>query len=444
MTQQDNYLRLSLESIKVPRDERQRRIIDPGNLLESVKRWGVLNPIIITEDFTLVAGERRLEASRQLGLEDIPCRLLSSLDAAERQIIELEENVKRSSLPWRDEVRAVGKIHESYIQEAQAAGEEWTQVKTARAIGMPTSYMTETLRVFRDIDSSKIATCIGIRQAYNMLSRVDERMLADAMSDIMEAGEEVFGSSGSDKGTPNAEAETGLMDLDLETLATLPSIPNTPKSPGKSAGISTLAPIARPLAAPPPRPESILHANFLEWASNYTGPTFNFIHCDFPYGVNVFAGAMGSGSGLTAQRGGKAALDELTEELYNDSPDTYWALLDCLCANLDKLMAPSAHLMFWFSMKYYHETLQRFRLLAPSLIFNPFPLIWLKSDNRGILPDARRSPRQIYETCFIASRDDRLIARSVSNGYSAPTDKTHHISTKPRAGSSPLHGHVCR
>jgi hypothetical protein len=31
----------------------------------------------------------------------------------------------------------------------------------------------------------------------------------------------------------------------------------------------------------------IITADFTEWAPTYTGPKFNFIHCDFPYGINT-------------------------------------------------------------------------------------------------------------------------------------------------------------
>jgi DNA modification methylase len=85
--------------------------------------------------------------------------------------------------------------------------------------------------------------------------------------------------------------------------------------------------------------------------------------------------------------------------------------------------------MFWFSMDYYQETITQ--LEAMGWWVNPFPLIWHKSDNMGILPDPTRGPRRIYETCLIASRGDRKIVRAVSNVVSHPTTKTIHMSEKP-------------
>jgi DNA modification methylase len=82
-------------------------------------------------------------------------------------------------------------------------------------------------------------------------------------------------------------------------------------------------------------------------------------------------------------------------------------------------------------MKYYCETREFFAHRLPEWVLEDFPLIWLKSDNKGILPDPKRGPRRIYETCFIASRGDRLIVRAVANAYAAPTGAKSHQSEKP-------------
>jgi 2-polyprenyl-3-methyl-5-hydroxy-6-metoxy-1,4-benzoquinol methylase len=87
--------------------------------------------------------------------------------------------------------------------------------------------------------------------------------------------------------------------------------------------------------------------------------------------------------------------------------------------------------MFWYSVRHHDLTMSMFRELAPSLVFYPFPLIWLKSDNAGIASDVRRHPRHIYETCLLATRGNRHILKVVGDAYSAPTDKRWHASTKP-------------
>lgn len=376
----NEYLRIPLDQITVATN-RQRTEIDTSDLDDSIRQRGVLAPILVSRlsptSYQIIFGERRFTSSKKLGLPDIPARIAEDLPETELQIIELEENLKRRDLPWRDAVAAVSRIHQLFIE----TNETWSQERTAAALNMTTANISMYLRVARDIASPKIAQASGFGAAYNILSRADERAMGDTLSEILEAGN------------------------------------------------SLLAPVSAPSSAPgeaPPPPslkitppdESILLESFLTWAPNYTGPKFNLIHCDFPYGINVFAGPQSGSTSHTT---------------YNDSPDVYWALCRTLASNLDRLMAHSGHLMFWLSadIDIMFETIAFFNKNASSLQFNPKPLIWHKTDNMGILADSKRGPRHIYEACLFASREDRLIVRATSDCYGAPTDKAYHPSTKP-------------
>ncbi len=374
----NKYQRIGLDQIVVQRDERQRRALSTEGLADSIRRLGVLNPIIVTRELVLVAGERRLAASKELGLVDIPARFVDDLSPEELQLIELEENTRRSDLHWKDQVSAVGKIHQIYSNR----GEPWSVSATADAIGLDQSYLRKLLRVHRDIDNPRIAGASTYMGAYNILLRIDERAAGDAVSGLITAGKSLF-----------APKPVTTMPLD------------EPPLPGSTSP-----------TIPLPAPETILNLDFLSWAPTYTGEPFSLIHCDFPYGIGLESIQM-------HERGIKLG--------YGDKPEDYWALLDCLCVNLDKLMSWSSHLMFWFSMSHYHATMEYLRVNAPSLSVNPFPLVWLKSDGAGILPDQKRGPRRIYETALMASRGDRNVITPVFNGYAAPTDKAHHPSTKP-------------
>lgn len=384
----NRYKRVKIGEIQVNRDERQRSEINVDDLIDSIGRIGVLNPIIVTRDLVLIAGERRLTAAKALNLSDIPVRFADELSQTEAQIIELEENLKRKELPWRDEVKAVGRLHKLY----SAPNPDWSQVDTARAIGVKAPYVSQVLRVFSELDSPKIASATGIIPAYNVLSRVAERVLADAMSDIIEAGVEMWE-------TPQPSSTTTVESI-IEGGHEAP----TTSQPAKTKII--------------PPEESILNVDFTTWVKTYEGKPFNFIHCDFPYGIDVFKGT----------QAGKQRW-----ESYVDSPDIYWHLIGTLCDNLDRVMAHSGHIMFWLAgdIEIQAKTLDVFRKLAPSLAWQNYPLYWMKSDNVGLLPDPKRGPRRVVETALIGSREDRLIVKAVGNGYHAPTNKEHHPSTKP-------------
>lgn len=80
-------------------------------------------------------------------------------------------------------------------------------------------------------------------------------------------------------------------------------------------------------------------------------------------------------------------------------------------------------------MKFYERT--RVALMEGGWQVGIHPLVWLKSDGTGILPDSNMGPRQIYETAFHCIRGKRPIVRAVSNAVAAPTTKTVHMSEKP-------------
>lgn len=371
------YVELPPSSIIIDREQRQRRQIDVTDLLDSVRQRGIINPILITQERKLIAGERRLTAAIAVGLSVVPCRYAAEgILSVEEQELELEENVKRRDLPWRDEVLAIARLHALYQQREPT----WTQEQTATALCLTAGPVAKALRVAQEISDPRLAQVTGLEAAYNMLARRDQRVAADVLSDIVEAGIKV---------TAPAPATT-------TTTAEAAPAPAVPKII--------------------PAEQSILHESFLDWAPKYSGRPFNFVHCDFPYGINLFAGKWS----------GRA-----TTQTYDDSSETYFNLIKCLCGNIDRLMSASSHLMFWFSLEWHYETLEAFREHAPSLTFQTFPLIWHKSDNVGIMPDPKRYGRRTYETALVASREDRIVNKPVAISYAAPTDRDVHGSTKP-------------
>lgn len=172
---------------------------------------------------------------------------------------------------------------------------------------------------------------------------------------------------------------------------------------------------------PPAHP--FLNIDFHTWLASYDGPPFNLLHCDFPYGIDADTFNQGSAS----TRGG-----------YADDFGTYSNLVDALCSSRDRLLGSSGHLIFWFSMKHYQWTLDRLREF---FWVDPYPLVWMKSDNRGTLPDPKRGPRRVYEVAFLCSHGDRPVVQAVANAFAAPTVRVaEHMSEK----SQPMLEHFMR
>ncbi|HKL87008.1 MAG TPA: ParB N-terminal domain-containing protein [Treponemataceae bacterium] len=92
---------ISIDSIKIKRRVRKEPD-DLEALMESMKRYGLLNPITISSRNILIAGERRLESAKRLGWKSIDAVVLSDTDPISELEMEIEENTQRSNFKEQD------------------------------------------------------------------------------------------------------------------------------------------------------------------------------------------------------------------------------------------------------------------------------------------------------------------------------------------------------
>ncbi len=76
----------------------RNEIGDIADLMESISKYGLLNPITITESMELLAGFRRLEACKALGMSEVECRVVPALTDIDKLLIEADENLTRKEL----------------------------------------------------------------------------------------------------------------------------------------------------------------------------------------------------------------------------------------------------------------------------------------------------------------------------------------------------------
>ncbi|QTQ11572.1 ParB N-terminal domain-containing protein [Treponema parvum] len=85
---------VNIDSIKVKKRVR-KDLGDLENLKDSLRRYGLLNPITLNEKRELIAGERRLEAAKAIGWASIDAVILDGVDPVSELEIEIEENNQR-------------------------------------------------------------------------------------------------------------------------------------------------------------------------------------------------------------------------------------------------------------------------------------------------------------------------------------------------------------
>ena len=105
-----------------------RREADPEGvreLVDSISKVGLLNPVTIDREHTLIAGLHRLEAAKLLGWTEIECTA-SSLEGLLAELAEVDENVVRkglSAMEYSDLLLRRKEIYEMLHPEIKHGGD---------------------------------------------------------------------------------------------------------------------------------------------------------------------------------------------------------------------------------------------------------------------------------------------------------------------------------
>lgn len=136
-----------IHSIKIteiePNKNQPRRVFNSESideLAESIKRYGVIQPIIVQKRdnyYEIVAGERRWRASKKAGLTEMPCIIRDNEERQNKEIA-LIENIQREDLNPIEKARSFRTLLDDY---------GLTQNELAEAIGISRSALANTVRL---------------------------------------------------------------------------------------------------------------------------------------------------------------------------------------------------------------------------------------------------------------------------------------------------------
>ena len=145
------------------------------SLAESIKEKGVLQPLIVREkegQYELIAGERRLRASKLAGLTEVPV-IIKELSDTEVLEIALIENLLRENLSAIEEANAYQSLMNNFSH---------TQERVASIVGKSRSYIANTLRLLTLSDYVKNLVSEGklsAGHARNLVGLDNADVLAD-------------------------------------------------------------------------------------------------------------------------------------------------------------------------------------------------------------------------------------------------------------------------
>lgn len=139
----------------IPNPRQPRAVFKPEDLAEladSIREHGIIQPLIVTRGegdshYTLIAGERRLQAAKQAGLAQVPAIIRTATDQ-QRLELALIENIQRADLNALEEAHA----YQSLVDEFRLAHDE-----IARRVGKNRVTITNTLRLLKLPNSAQKA-----------------------------------------------------------------------------------------------------------------------------------------------------------------------------------------------------------------------------------------------------------------------------------------------
>ena len=145
---------IRLDQIRPNPEQPRKALGDLGELTDSVRAKGVLEPLLVrfvpTEGcFYIISGERRYHAARAAGLREVPC-IEKTVDEAETLEIGLIENIQRKDLTPFEEADGLHRLATQF---------EYTHEDIAKKIGRARSSVTETLSL-RNIPDGLRKKCI--------------------------------------------------------------------------------------------------------------------------------------------------------------------------------------------------------------------------------------------------------------------------------------------
>jgi ParB family chromosome partitioning protein len=170
-----------------PNPFQPRKIFTQESLQElaaSIEEYGIIQPLIVrslTDGFELVAGERRLRASKLAGLSQVPVIVKEFTD---KEVAELAmiENLQREDLHFLEEAEGFQQLIISFA---------FTQEELAKRMGKKQSTIANKMRLLKlipEVRAVVVAEKLTERHARSLLKIEDSRLQLEVLELIQEKG----------------------------------------------------------------------------------------------------------------------------------------------------------------------------------------------------------------------------------------------------------------
>lgn len=153
------------------------------SLASSIKNNGIIQPLIVrrieSDSYELISGERRLRASKLVGLATVPCIVMSANDN-QSALYSIIENIQRDNLHFFEEAESISRLSSVY---------NMSQGEIASRLGKSQSCISNKLRILSlnsEIRNVIVENGLSERHARALLKLDSDEKILSALFHIIE------------------------------------------------------------------------------------------------------------------------------------------------------------------------------------------------------------------------------------------------------------------
>lgn len=171
-----------------PNPHQPRKTFNQENLEDlanSIREHGIIQPLVVISDgpnrYTLIAGERRLRASKIAGLKEVPAVVRTATEQEQLEFA-IIENVQREDLNPLERARAFQRLVDDF---------SLTHEEVAQRVGKSRVTVTNTLRLLNlpiTVQQAVLAGSISEGHARALLALPTPRAMENAMETVQSLG----------------------------------------------------------------------------------------------------------------------------------------------------------------------------------------------------------------------------------------------------------------
>lgn len=403
---------------------------DIEELAESIRTYGLIHPIALDANKTLIAGGRRFAALQflydeakevlesettddsivrlcQSGMLELGKHYTSKADADVSLLdeMELEENIRRKNFNWKEEVCAIYKIHQKKKLKALRDGDRWGMRETGRLLGVSAASVQYAAKLYLCLQDPehKVHQASSATDALHLLAQeraVEARRLAVARNVEVDA-----------KTSPQDDGE----EIDLDSIGAEFSVSEFPVSefPSETSQPKVNLPATSEVVRLSKR---VFCGDFME----IDLPKANHIITDPPYGIDT--------DNMTSTNFGMVNLDKILGT--HQVEDNIKAFPGWLQRCYD-LIEDNGYLIMFCDMVHWNNL----RIIADEIGFKTqrWPFVWCKTHN-CMNQAADFNFTKNFEVALIARKGAATLVKPQGSSYLQASN----LSTKNRLSGHPF------